>query len=145
MGFIRKLPLLSFTLLLVSYFNFGWVLSEAGAEWWVWLISTLAILLMAEALAAPWSIIRTVSVQWLKSDFRAFFTVMMAAFLFVLFLSTLHISAHGLILFVAASIARLDLQKGGNFQAWQDFVILAVVAICGLILGWGSYHLMPLH
>lgn len=139
MFFIRQLPRLSLALLLVTYFNFGWVLSQADAPMWVWVLATLFILLIAEALAAPWSIIRTVSVRWLKSDARAFFTVLLGAFFLVIFLSWLKISAHVLLLFVAACIARLDLQSG-TFRPWQDFLILSIVAASGLSLGWGSYN-----
>lgn len=141
MFFIRQLPRLSLSLLMVTYFNFGWVLSESEASWWIWVLSIVFTFLLAEALAAPWSIIRTFSTRWLKSDYRAFFSVLLGAFLLVVFLSWFDISAHGLLLFVAASIARLDLQTG-TYRAWQDFVILSVFAAIGLALGGGIYQLV---
>ncbi len=140
MFFIKALPRLSLTLVGITYFNFGWTLATAQAPLWVWVLSMVFTFLMAEALAAPWSIIRTFSVRWLKSDYRTFFTVLLGAFFLVVFLSWLHISAYGLALFVSAAIARLDLQTG-PFRPWQDFLILFVVATLGLSLGWGLYFL----
>ena len=141
MFFIKALPRLSLTLLVLTYFNFGWTLATAQSPLWVWILSIVLTFLMAEALAAPWSIIRTFSVRWLKSDYRTFFTVMLGAFFLVVFLSWLDISAYGLVLFVSAAIARLDLQTG-PFSPWQDFLILFVVATLGLSLGWGLYLLL---
>ncbi len=140
MFFIKELPRLSLTLLLVTYFNFGWTLAQARSPVWLWIVSVVFTFLMAEVLAAPWSIIRTFSVRWLKSDHRTFFTVMLGALFLVVFLSWLDISAYGLALLVSASIARLDLQTG-PFRPWQDFLILFVVAIVGLTIGWGIYSL----
>jgi hypothetical protein len=141
MLFIKELPRLSLSLLWVTYFNFGWTLSEGRSPWWVWFISVLLTFLMAEALAAPWSLIRTISVRWLKSDYRTFFTVMLGAFFLVVFLAWLDISAYGLALLVSASIARLDLQTG-PFRPWQDFLILFFVATLGLVMGWGTHFLL---
>ncbi|MCT7976893.1 hypothetical protein [Laspinema olomoucense] len=135
MFFIKALPRLSLLLLAGTYCNFGWTLATAESPWWVWVLSIVFIFLMAEALAAPWSIIRTISVRWLKSDYRTFFTVLLGAFFLVVFLSWLDISAYGLALLVSAAIARLDLQTG-PFRPWQDFLILFVVATLGLSLGW---------
>ncbi|HEY9838712.1 MAG TPA: hypothetical protein V6D27_17655, partial [Vampirovibrionales bacterium] len=139
--FIKALPRLSLLLLAATYFNFGWTLATAQAPWWVWVVSTILTFLMAEALAAPWSIIRTFSVRWLKSDYRTFFTVLLGAFFLVVFLSWLNISAYGLALLVSAAIARLDLQTG-PFSPWQDFLILFVVATLGLSLGWVMYLIL---
>lgn len=141
MFFIKALPRLSLTLLALTYFNFGWTLAQAQAPLWVWVLSIVLTFLMAEALAAPWSIIRTFSVRWLKSDYRTFFTVLLGAFFLVVFLSWLDISAYGLALLVSAAIARLDLQTG-PFRPWQDFLILFVVATLGLSLGWVLYLIL---
>ncbi|MBO0349164.1 hypothetical protein J0895_08620 [Phormidium pseudopriestleyi FRX01] len=141
MFFIKALPRLSLTLLAVTYFNFGWTLANAKSPLWVWVLSIIFTFLMAEVLAAPWSIIRTFSVRWLKSDYRTFFTVLLGAFFLVVFLSWLDISTYGLVLLVSASIARLDLQTG-PFRPWQDFVILFVVATLGLSLGWAIYLIL---
>ncbi|MCT7962083.1 hypothetical protein NG791_15535 [Laspinema sp. D1] len=140
MLFFKNLPRLSLLLLALTYFNFGWRLATTQSPLWVWVLSVILTFLMAEALAAPWSIIRTFSVRWLKSDYRTFFTVMSGAFFLVIFLSWLHISAYGLALFVSAAMARLDLQTG-PFRPWQDFLILFVVATLGLSLGWGLYFI----
>lgn len=139
--FIKALPRLSLTLLGITYFNFGWTLATAQSPLWLWVLSIVLTFLMAEALAAPWSIIRTFSVRWLKSDYRTFFTVLLGAFFLVVFLSWLDISTYGLALLVSAAIARLDLQTG-PFRPWQDFVILFVVATLGLSLGWGLYLIL---
>ncbi|MCT7986239.1 hypothetical protein NG796_23480 [Laspinema sp. A4] len=139
--FIKALPRLSLMLLALTYFNFGWTLATAQSPLWVWVLSIILTFLMAEALAAPWSIIRTFSVRWLKSDYRTFFTVLLGAFFLVVFLSWLNISAYGLALLVSAAIARLDLQTG-PFRPWQDFLILFVVATLGLSLGWVLYLIL---
>jgi hypothetical protein len=141
MFFLKKLPRFSLALMLVTYFNLGWTLSESHSEWWIWVAISLLILSIAEALAAPWSLIRTFLVRWLRSDFRAFVTVMSGAFFAVVLLSWIEVSSQGLILVVAACIARLDLQTG-LFRPWQDFLILAFVALVGLSLGGTVHYLL---
>ncbi len=130
-----KTPWLSLLLLLVSYANFGRLLAESNVNWYVWGLATGLALLIAEALASPWSLIRTVAIRWLKSDTRAFITVMASAFLAVAVLNWFHISAQGILLVTASALVRLDAQILGTSDL-QAFFIVMSVSLLGLGLGW---------
>lgn len=126
---------LSLLLLLMSYANFGRLLAESNVNWYVWGLATGLALLVAEALASPWSLIRTVAIRWLKSDTRAFITVMASAFLAVAVLNWFHISAQGILLVTASALVRLDAQILGTSDL-QAFFIVMSVSLLGLGLGW---------
>jgi hypothetical protein len=130
-----RTPWLSLLLLLVSYANFGRLLAESNANWYVWGLATGLAMLVAEALASPWSLIRTVIIRWLKSDTRAFITVMASAFLAVAVLNWFHISAQGILLVTASALVRLDAQILGTSDL-QAFFIVMSVSLLGLGVGW---------
>ena len=140
MSFPKKIPWLSLSLLLLVDINLGWVLYQSAALWWVWLVTISCILLVAEVLASPWALIRTFTNRWLQSDARAFLTIILSAFCAVLILAWFHIAAHLLLLIVAASIARLDLQEA-DLKDVEAFFILAILSLSGLSIGWIMYRL----
>ncbi|MDY6939262.1 MAG: hypothetical protein SWY16_16550 [Cyanobacteriota bacterium] len=141
---ISKRPWLSASLLLATYANFGWILAKADATWWQWVLSAVLTLLIAEALASPWSLLRNVLYRWLKSDMRAFISAMVGAFFAVILLTWLHISAHAILLVAAGGLVRLDAQRA-QLRNWQSFAILTVVSGVGLALGgFGYYQLAAL-
>ena len=136
---LAKNPWLSLFLLLLVNINLGWVLSQSAAGWLGWVLTITSILLIAEVVASPWELIKTVTTRWLKSDTRAFLSVILSAFCAVLVLAWFHISAHLLLLIVATSIGRLDLQET-DYQDIQAFLILAILSVSGLCIGWTMYQ-----
>ncbi len=136
---LRTLPWLSISLLLVTYINFGWILAKADVTWWQWGLSGALTLLIAEALASPWSLLRNVLYRWLKSDMRAFLSAMVGAFFVVILLTWLHISAHGILLVASGALVRLDAQRA-QLRNWQAFLIMTVISAIGLALGGFGYY-----
>lgn len=136
---LRKLPWLSISLLLVTYINFGWILAKADVTWWQWGLSGALTLLIAEALASPWSLLRNVLYRWLKSDMRAFISAMVGAFFAVILLTWLHLSAHGILLVASGALVRLDAQRA-QLRNWQAFLIMTVISASGLALGGFGYY-----
>lgn len=127
-------PYLSLLLLIITYFNFGWVLYRSGSDWWAWLIVGILILAIDEAMAAPLSIIRYLSGRLLNSDTKAFFTVFTAAFIAMVLLTWINFSAHALILVAATALARLDLQYVA-IKEFRAFLTLSFFSFLGLGLG----------
>jgi hypothetical protein len=143
MLFVNKLPLASLSLLLFSYGVFGWLvaidaqrnnlttLSEISGVLW---IDGAIILFLALSLAAPFQLIQNFYTSWMKSDTKAFFAVIFAAFLAVIILHWIDVFAHILVLLSAGALLRLDLQTTG-YSKWQSFGILVFVSVIGFGLG----------
>jgi hypothetical protein len=140
-NFIDRLPWLSSSLLLITYANFGWVLVQINAPHWAWVAGTGLTLLIAEALASPWSFIRYVFSRWISTDEMTFIAAMAGTLFTVICLTWVHVSAHGVLLVTASAIVRLDAQRFG-MKEWQAFLLLTFVSFSGLGLGWFShlYH-----
>lgn len=142
-SFFKKVPWLSLLLLLATYFNFGWVLSASAAGWWIWLLIIVYSLGIAEALAAPRSMIRYVFRRLMSSDTKAFISAIVASFLGVVILSYFDISAHALLLIAVAALLRLDLQVS-TLSEINTFITLSIFSLAGLGLGgavnWGVNH-----
>lgn len=143
MSFEKKFPWLSIILLLFAYYNMGWVLQASAAPWWLWLALAIFLLIVIEILAFPVSLFRNLFNKWLSSDTRAFFVVILLAFLSVVFLTWIHISAVALLLVAAATLARLDLQTAA-ISEFKAFFILSIFSFSGLGLGalanWSIQH-----
>ncbi len=129
---------LSLLLLLMAYFNLGWILSASHYPWWAWLLVVLLILILAEAFASPWAILRGFILRWISTDTKAFFAVTIAAFLTVVILSWFHIFTHLVLLVAAAALARLELQTAG-IGSLKAFLILSFFSLIALILGGFGY------
>ncbi len=143
MSFEKKFPWLSIGLLLFAYCNMGWVLQASAAPWWLWLAIAVSLLIVIEILAFPVSLFRHLFSKWISSDTKAFFAAILLAFLSVVFLTWIHISAVALLLVTAATLARLDLQAAA-ISEFKAFFILSVFSFSGLGLGalanWGIQH-----
>ncbi|WP_206753412.1 hypothetical protein [Microcoleus sp. FACHB-672] len=141
--FFKKVPWLSLSLLIATYFNFGWVLSASAADWWVWLLIIVYTLGIAEALAAPFSMIRYVVRRLISSDTKAFLSAIVASFFGIVILSYFDISGHALLLIAVAALLRLDLQAAAIGEL-KSFMILSAFSLLGLTLGsaayWGVNH-----
>lgn len=113
---IRKIPVLSLTLVLIGYVGYGWLLSIHKADWRLW------IPLGAIAFGVDW----VFSVAWA-----------IAAIVFVFFkkdqfILTLGISVVWVFLMY---VARNELRAFMNNRGW-NFFVLALIAGLGLGLGW---------
>lgn len=153
MWLIKKLPWLSLSILLLSHSIFGWMISVDCQELitvkqttsgshpslfnlsvWLWLIGAVYILLMALAITSPVYQIRKMYGTWMKSDTKAFVSVILGSFLGVMILRWIHYSSRILVLIAAAALARLDLQTEG-YGEWQAFWIISGVSLTGFSLG----------
>lgn len=150
MLFVKKLPWASLFLFLFTYGVFGWLISNEtridglaailALSGSLWLISSV-ILLGALTLTAPFKIIQIFYTSWLKSDTRAFLSVILGAFVAVIIISSIEISIRVLLLLAAGGLVRLDLQTSG-YSKWQSFTILVVVSIIGFSLGVIAHQLL---
>lgn len=132
---------LSFTLFVITYINLGWVLSEAEASRWMWVFGIGITIILAEALASPWSVVRGITVRWLKSDIRGFLTALAGAFIAVIFLTWLGISSHILLLVAAGLLLRLDAQIVGLSDIQALFLMLGTAA-ASLGVGWLAHFVI---
>lgn len=140
---MKKLPWLSLLLLVITYFNLGWLLSSSVVHWGVWLLVIVFSIGIAEALAAPFSVIRNLARRLIGSDTKAFLSAIIGAFLGVVILAYFDISAHALLLILVGAIARLELQSTAISES-RSFMILSSVSLSSLGLGaavyWGVNH-----
>jgi len=137
---MRKIPWVSFILLLLACAVFGWVLSTATEAFWVWLIAGSFLLLMDAGLTAPLTLIEIFFGSWLTSDKRAFVTVLIFAFGFVFAITWIHIFARVLVLLAAGTLFRLDLQRA-KFRRWQALTILLLTCVVGYAIGIFTHEL----
>jgi hypothetical protein len=140
---VIKLPLTSLLLLLFTYGVFGWLvatdaqrndldtLSELSSLLW---LDGAIILLLALSLAAPFQGIQNFYTSWMKSDTKAFFAVILGAFMAVVILRWIEVFLRIVVLLSAGALVRLDLQTAG-YSKWQSFAILLVVSLMGFGLG----------
>lgn len=140
---LKKLPWGSLALLLVTYSTLGWVLSAFHNPWVVWVMIGVGSLLLAAFLSSPRAKFRDSSLLF-KSDTTIFFFAVVAAFLTVVILWTLHIFVHALVTISAAILVRLDAQKS-CLSNRQTFWILAIVSLAGLGLGAGVQTIIYLN
>lgn len=126
---------LSLTLLFVTYFIFGWKLSEFDIPpHLTWFLAVAAILVLAIALSFPLKDTKTWFIRWISSDAGAFISIIVGAFLAVIVVTWLHLFVTVLVLTSAGALARLDIQMFGH-QRWRTFGILAAISMTGLGLG----------
>jgi hypothetical protein len=137
---MRKIPFVSFTLLLLACAVFGWVLSTATEAFWVWLIAGSFLLLMDAGLTAPLTLIEIFFGSWLTSDKRAFVTVLIFAFGFVFAITWIHIFARVLVLLAAGTLFRLDLQRA-KLPRWKALTILLLTCVVGYAIGIFTHEL----
>lgn len=140
MWLIKKLPWASLLLLVFTYGLFGWLISATDPIW-LWLMGASYILLIALALAAPFTLMKTFYTSWLKSDARAFLSVIVGAFVAVLIVTWIEVFVRILVLLSAGALVRLDLQTAG-YNEWQCFSILVIVSLTGFGLGILTQYLI---
>ena len=125
----------SLTLLFVTYFTFGWKLSEFDVPpHQTWFVALASILVLAVALSFPLRDIKALIMRWLSSDFGAFLSIIVGAFVAVVVFTWMHLIATCLLLISAGALARLDIQMSG-WKNWRAFAVLATISLAGVGLG----------
>lgn len=157
MSWIKKIPWLSLTILLLTYGTFGWIYGSWGIELieqTTWLgeledhiansiiygIGIVAVLFIALIFTAPISLITLGVDNWLKSDSRAFLSIFLGAFAFAVIVQRVDYFARFLILISAALLVKLDLQLAGC-KTWLSFFILTIFCLLGFIGGILAFYL----
>ncbi|MBV5260135.1 hypothetical protein FLX56_17110 [Synechococcus moorigangaii CMS01] len=110
---------------------FFWPIDEAIAWQMAWGLGGMLVLLLMVILVAPLRVLHLLFGTWLRSDAKAFFSVLAWACAAVLIISWLEQFVRFLILIAAGMLCNLDLQLQG-FTKWQVFGLLS-------ILGGGSF------
>lgn len=149
--FVKKLPWASLLLLLFTYGLFGWLIAAEDRKLtkdWLsdislvfWLMGVIYTLLITLALTAPFALIRNFYSSWLKSDTRAFISIIIGSFFAVIILKWIEVFIRILVLISAAALVRLDLQTAG-YRRWQAVGILLAVSLIGFYLGVITYQLI---
>lgn len=153
---LRTFPWISLTLFCLTYGVFGWIAGLMLPTWEAWILRHQAwflweinpaiatqmawgfgaglIILLMIILTAPLQLMRVLFGSWLRSDTRAFISVLGWAFTAVLIICWLDQFARIFVLMAAGMLCHLDLQLFGC-RAWQVFVILTVLSLVSYACG----------
>ncbi|MBO1347788.1 MAG: hypothetical protein EBE86_010515 [Hormoscilla sp. GUM202] len=147
---MKKLPWPSLAILLVTYTTFGCTLPSVKLSEMVeypgnfsqlaWALAAVLALLLSAALTVPLRKTKRWLIRWLKTDVGMFTGVVTSVFFSALILSRIHLFGSPIVLLLAGSLARLDIQTAG-FSERQAFWILTVASLAGLVQGWIVNHL----
>jgi hypothetical protein len=121
-----KLPLVSLSLLLLTYTTFGWLIYDWTSDRRVWLIVAAGITVLGAILTYP---SRSVSLGFggfFKTDTRALILIILASIVSVALLTWLQFFVDTIVLCSAGLLASLDLKIRG----WSKALSLL------LIIGW---------
>ena len=105
-----------------------------------WALAAVLALLLSAALTVPLRKTKRWLIRWLKTDVGMFTGVVTSSFFAALILSRIRLFGSPIVLLLAGSLARLDIQTAG-FSERQAFWILTVASLAGLVLGWIVNHL----
>lgn len=132
---MKKNSWVSLTLLFVTYFTFGWKLSEFDVPpHLTWFLAIASILVLAVALSFPLKDIKALILRWFSSDLGAFLSIIVGALVAVVVFAWMHLFATCLLLISAGALARLDIQMSG-WKNWRAFALLATICLTGVGLG----------
>jgi len=156
----QTLPFLSCSLILLTYGVFGWIVAQSSIIWsewlveqgkaWGWviddesayiivdLLGAALILLIAIALTAPIALITIFFGSWLRSEAKAWISILGWSFAVVFIIRWINYFTKLLVLLCAALLGRLELQAAG-YNNWQTFIILSLVCLGGFSSGVLSF------
>ncbi|NEQ35531.1 MAG: hypothetical protein F6K40_04130 [Okeania sp. SIO3I5] len=140
---MKPIPLLSSTLLLITYGIFGWSLANAQASVFLYLVVIAGIFLLDAILTFRFLNLKTI-IPWFNSELYTFISAIVTAFFFVVIIRWINIFTHSLVLISAGILVRLDTQIYG-LKNWHSFGILLIISEGGLGLGVGLYLLLKNH
>jgi ABC-type multidrug transport system fused ATPase/permease subunit len=157
---LKKFPWLSLLIVLLSYGVFGWMISQSSGVWGEWIIAQgksfdwgleedsafllihglalLLIVLISLALTMPVTLMTFFVDSSLKSEWKAFFSMLWWSLAFVVILAWFNYFVRFLVLLCAAILGRIELRNAG-YREWQNFIILTLFCISGFALGILSY------
>ncbi|MEM1169423.1 MAG: hypothetical protein AAGJ08_10210 [Cyanobacteria bacterium P01_H01_bin.35] len=130
---MKPIPLLSFSLLLISYSILGWSLANAQVSLFFYLVVLAGIFLLDAILTFRLLDLKAIA-PWFDSEFYTFISSVVTAFLLVVFIRWINIFIHTLVLVSAAILAKLETQVYG-LKKWQSFGILLIISEGGFGLG----------
>ncbi|MGD1808071.1 hypothetical protein ACP6PL_21920 [Dapis sp. BLCC M126] len=130
---MKPIPLVSFSLLLISYSILGWSLANAQVSLVLYLVVIAGIFLLDTILTFRLLDLKAI-VPWFQSDIFTFLSAIFIAFLFVVFIRWINIFVHGLVLVSAGILGKLETQVYG-LKKWQSFGILLIISEGGFALG----------
>lgn len=139
--FLKKLPWLSLTLVLVTYSVFGWILSQENLPDLAWLAIVTSMLILIAGITSPWS--KTIKyIRFLfNTKLKSFLLAVLGAFTFFLILAHFRIFLDIMLILSATILVRLDFQLAG-LKDIQAFYITTAFSFIGLFNGYLLYHLI---
>ena len=156
MTWLRKSPVVSLFLLLLTYGVEGWLYGSwtifflENSDFYAHLAITTRlsilygaavgiILLCVVVLAAPISLVAMSIDNWLKSDIRAFLSIFLGAFAFTIIVQKVDYFARFAVLAASALLLRLDLQLLG-FNRWLCTLCLVIFCWLGFTGGILAFY-----
>jgi hypothetical protein len=159
----KKFSWLSLCLIVVVYGVFGWIVAQSSVSWsedlveqgkaWglilddedatviIDLLGVALILIIAVGLTAPIALIAIFFGILLRSETKAWFSILAWAFAVVFIIRWIAYFAKFLLLLCAALLGRLELQ-GAGYNNWQTFIILSLICLGGFGGGVLSFMLL---
>ncbi|NJK48362.1 hypothetical protein HC931_09375 [Candidatus Gracilibacteria bacterium] len=159
----KKFSWLSLCLIVVVYGVFGWIVAQSSVSWsedlveqgkaWglilddkdatviIDLLGVALILIIAVGLTAPIALSAIFFGIWLRSETKAWFSILGWAFAVVFIIRWIAYFAKFLLLLCAALLGRLELQ-GAGYNNWQTFIILSLICLGGFGGGVLSFMLL---
>ncbi len=137
---MKPIPLLSLTLLLMTYSILGWSLANAQVSLFLYLVVIAGIFLLDAILTFRLLDFKAIA-PWFESDILTFISAIFMAFLFVVFIKWIDIFVHALVLVSAGILAKLDTQVY-SLKKWQSFGILLIISEGSFGLGTALYILL---
>ncbi|MBE9169047.1 hypothetical protein IQ238_16500 [Pleurocapsales cyanobacterium LEGE 06147] len=157
MAWFRKIPWPSLILLILVYGVFGWLYTPwfelflEGGELFGWIIEKniafvlvyglgcLWVLLISTVFTAPVTLMTFSMSKWLKSEVRAFLSVIFGALAFALVIRWFAFFTRLFVLLAAAMLVKLDLQAAG-YSRWLSALILALVCLTAFSIGVLAFY-----
>lgn len=137
MLFVKRLPLVSLTILLAAYTTFSWFLIQSTATWLAWALVLAFTVLQALLLTTLFDGLKMLIGAWLKSDVGYFILILVASLGVTVVMVWFKVFGYLLVLIAAEVLARLDLQNAG-YSRVQALLILTLFSLSGLAIGWGA-------
>jgi hypothetical protein len=141
MSILKRVPWVSLALVLLSYSTLGWVISEARAPLFVWLMTVVAILLLIVMLTIPWLKMTYYLDVLFKSNTRSFGVAVLAAFSFFIMIAWFRVFLDTLLIISATILVRIDFQTAG-LKEGLAFWTASIFSLTGLGLGALLYKLI---
>lgn len=160
-GKLISFPLFCLAIVVLTYGSFGWYVASSAITWshwlanqgdaWGWFLKQETIFLLLHflasgvvivitaSLAAPVAVVTILFGRSFQSDLKAIIAVLLWSFIVVVMLRWIGDFSRILLLFSAAILGKLELQKLGYSQ-WLVVPTLVLVCLGGFTLGLVGYY-----